>query len=181
MRPTEILTEEHNKIKSMLEIFEKICVEIENGNSVDVEKISGILDFLRGFADKYHHAKEEDLLFPAMVDAGIPSEGGPIAVMLMEHDSGRGYLKEISDGLKEYSSGDSNATAKIINNARAYSQLLVQHIFKEDNILYKMADAHLTEEQQNKLLEDFEKVSLGLKNEYENYIGFLDRMKKEYS
>jgi len=181
MKPTDILTDEHNKIKAMIKIFEKVCNKIEATGEVNVELVEKIVEFLKGFADKYHHAKEEDLLFPEMIKAGLPKEGGPISVMLFEHDSGREYIRNILEGLQEYNNGNSEATTKIVNNARAYSQLLVQHIFKEDNILYPMGNAHLSEEQQNKLLEDFEAVRLKYKDQHEKYLSFLNHLEKEYS
>lgn len=158
MKPTEVLKEEHRAIELALKILEKICDRLENGEKVDVEHLEKILEFIRIFVDKCHHGKEEDLLFPAMEEAGIHKEGGPIGVMLSEHNIGRDYVKKFCEVLREYSKGEPGAINKITENARGYTQLLKEHIYKEDNILYPMADAHLTEERQKELVDGFEKV-----------------------
>jgi hemerythrin-like domain-containing protein len=54
------------------------------------------LDFIRHFADECHHFKEEQVLFPAMEEHGIPKEGGPIGMMLIEHEEGRGYVRDMA-------------------------------------------------------------------------------------
>lgn len=89
MFPTEQLKDEHSGIKSMLDILAKVCDRLESGERVDQRHLDKILEFLNVFVDKSHHAKEEDILFPAMERAGIPREGGPIGVMFAEHRLGR--------------------------------------------------------------------------------------------
>ncbi|MGQ9627286.1 MAG: hemerythrin domain-containing protein [Anaerolineae bacterium] len=158
MRPTEKLKEEHKAIKLILKILEKACVRLESGEEVNPEHLEQILEFIKLFADKCHHGKEEDLLFLAMEEAGFPREGGPIAVMLMEHDLGRNYVKGMSEDVAQYKAGELEISSKIVENARNYIALLTQHIEKEDNILYPMADMHLSEEKQRELIEEFEKL-----------------------
>jgi hypothetical protein len=75
MNPIEDLVHEHKAIKVMLSIMNKIAENIRNDQSVDTNDIEGIVDFLKTFADKCHHGKEENALFPALVEAGIPKEG----------------------------------------------------------------------------------------------------------
>lgn len=158
MKPTEQLTEEHDSIKVMLRVIERVSQKLEAGEEVDSEHLESMIDFIRTFADKYHHGKEEDLLFSAMEEAGIPKEGGPIGIMLSEHELGRKYVKEMDDGIASYKKGEYKAGLQIAENARNYATLLTQHIYKEDNILYPMADMHLSEEKQQELIEEFEKV-----------------------
>lgn len=157
--PTAWLTEEHNTIKEMLEILGKVCDKLESGTDIDHSHISGIIEFIQVFADKYHHGKEENLLFRAMVDSGFPEKQGPIAVMLSEHDIGRGYVSEMSAALTLYRDGKKEAADTLIEQGRNFITLLVQHIHKEDNILYPMADRQLTDDQQSSLIEGFEAVN----------------------
>lgn len=140
MLPTEQLKNEHRAIKLMLEIMAK---EIEK------EDIPSIIEFISVFADKCHHGKEEDLLFPAMIEAGVPKEDGPISVMLDEHNLGRSYVK----AMKEAKNQKDFAPA-----AKNYASLLTEHIDKEENILYPMADMHLSKEKQDELSEQFGKM-----------------------
>ena len=158
MKPTDVLKEEHKGIKVGLSILGKVADKLQADQPVPPEHLEQLVDFIRTFADRCHHGKEEDLLFNEMVKAGIPKQGGPIAVMLMEHDQGRAYVRGMADAISAYKAGDVRAGYKIAENARGYIRLLTQHIDKEDNILYPIADARLTEKQQICLLEGFEKV-----------------------
>ncbi len=182
MNAIEILKDEHRMIISVMDILEKICLVMEDGKKVDPADLEQIVEFLKVFADHSHHAKEEDLLFPAMEKAGVPREGGPIGVMLAEHDEGRGYIQEISAGIEKYKINGSGAE-EIIENAQNYINLLRQHIDKEDNILYMIAERSLSSDAQKKLSIDFEQVEaqqtgLGTHREAEE---FLRRLEKTYS
>lgn len=182
MTPTEQLKEEHNAIKLMLKILEECCRKLESGEEVNSKHLEEMLDFIKVFVDRCHHAKEEDLLFPAMQAAGIPREGGPIGVMLAEHDMGRNYMREMSDALAKYNAGDRQASKKIVENGRAYASLLKQHIDKEDNILYRMADMRIPKQRQQDMLEKFELVErerIGV-GKHEEFHKLLERLEKTY-
>jgi hemerythrin-like domain-containing protein len=158
MKPTEILVREHESIKEMLAVIDAICVRLETGERVDPEHLEKVVEFIRTFADKCHHGKEENLLFKELEAAGIPNEGGPVGTMLLEHDTGRGYVRSMHEAVAAYREGDEEAKVRFVQNGRAYSGLLSQHIFKEDNVLYPMADMHLSPSKQEELLEAFEHV-----------------------
>ncbi len=160
MNPIEQLKAEHEGIKLMLSILEKICDKLDSGQKVESEHLSRVLEFLRVFADKCHHGKEEDLLFPALEQAGISREGGPIGVMLMEHTEGRGYIKGLAQAIDKYNAGDENASVEIVENGRNYVDLLRQHIYKENNVLFMMAQQVLSEDTQKELAEAFEKMEV---------------------
>ncbi len=182
MTPTGQLKDEHSGIKVMLNILEKVCDRLEKSEPVDPDHLDRILDFLKVFVDKCHHAKEEDLLFPEMERAGIPREGGPIGVMLSEHRTGREYIRGMGESAERCKGGDRAASARFVRNARGYIELLRQHIDKEDHILYPMADARIPEKRQRDLLAEFEKVEeerVG-HGRHEEFHGLLDRLKSVY-
>jgi hemerythrin-like domain-containing protein len=182
LTPTEQLKQEHNAIKLMLKILMKCCDKLESGESVNPEDLEQMLDFIKVFVDRCHHAKEEDLLFPAMEKVGIPKEGGPIGVMLAEHDAGRKYVRTASDAIARYKSGDTGASAKIVESARAYVSLLNQHIDKEDNVLYRMADMRIPKQKQDELLEEFERVErerIGV-GKHEQFHKLLEQLETTY-
>jgi hemerythrin-like domain-containing protein len=158
MTATEQLKAEHNGIKLMLRIIEKMCERLESGNDVDAEHLERVLEFLRVFADKCHHAKEEELLFPALENAGVAREGGPIGVMLTEHNKARQLVKSIGEGIAQYKAGDAGAAAKIVVNARNYIRILTAHIDKEDNVLYPLANARIPKSTLDELLAKFEQI-----------------------
>ncbi|RPJ11609.1 MAG: hemerythrin [Deltaproteobacteria bacterium] len=158
MTPTEQLKEEHQGIQLMLKILDKICQKMESGEKVDDGHLEKILEFFRVFVDKCHHGKEEDLLFPEMEKAGIPKEGGPIGVLLAEHDQGRGRVREMSEAVIEYQGNQASASLKFTESARNYITLLNQHIEKENNELFPWGERVLSEKQKQELLEGFEKL-----------------------
>jgi hemerythrin-like domain-containing protein len=178
----EQLKEEHQAISLMLKIMGAVCKKLEDGEDVSKDDLNDMVKFIKEFADKSHHLKEEDLLFPAMEEAGIPRKGGPIGVMLIEHTMGRDFVKGLSNGIEEYANENANAVNQIIENARNYSALLSNHINKEDNILYPMAEMRISKEKQNELLNEFEKVNsekIGLEKQKE-LIAILHNLENTY-
>lgn len=101
--------------------------------------VAQALDFLVHFADGCHHYKEEEALFPALAERGVPVEGGPIGMMLHEHTLGRECLTGIRENLPSARTGNPDAIARLRKFATEYTSLLRNHIWKEDNILFKMA------------------------------------------
>jgi hemerythrin-like domain-containing protein len=143
MGAIEILMSEHRTIERAIDALTAFADEILRGSD-DKAELGRFVTFIREFADECHHGKEEGILFQAMVDAGFPREGGPIAVMLMEHDMGRAHVKELARlaGQAElWSAGDRE---KIADEAIGYGNLLRAHIHKEDAILYPMAEQRLS-------------------------------------
>jgi hemerythrin-like domain-containing protein len=124
----------------------------------EIGHIESVIDIIRNFADGLHHAKEENLLFPALEKKGFSPQQGPVGVMLNEHIQGRKYVKGIADNLEQYKKGDKSAIAPIYMNMSGYAVLLDNHITKENNILFRMADNVLSDSEQKKLLAEFENV-----------------------
>ncbi|MFX1250788.1 MAG: hemerythrin domain-containing protein [Promethearchaeota archaeon] len=182
MKPTEELMKEHEAIQVMLSILEQMCNRLELGERLPPGKLERVLEFIKLFADKCHHGKEEDLLFPAMIKAGFSKEGGPIAVMLHEHVIGRNAVKGMDEALVKYKQSKDTIPEGFIENARTYIRLLRQHIDKEDHILYPMANQHLSLEVQQELLEQFERVErevIGV-GTHEKFHELLHQLKEEF-
>lgn len=157
MRSTDILREEHEAILKMLNIIDVVSERLESGERVDTEHLEQILEFVRVFSDRCHHGKEEKVLFPAMEEEGVP-RAGPIMVMLMEHELGRGYVRGMAEALDLIKAGEGNASRRFVENARNYVGLLRQHIEKENEILFKIAEMHIPKDKDDELLENFEKI-----------------------
>ena len=155
MNPIAELKDEHQAVKLTLKILGEISSRLSQGRDVDLTHLDQLLEFLTTFVDRCHHGKEEDLLFPALEKAGVPREGGPIGVMLHEHDQGRDYIRGLRQGVADLKSGDKSGVTKIVENIEGYSELLSRHIEKEDNILYPMAEKAFSDEQNEALLEGF--------------------------
>ncbi len=157
MRSTEILMDEHQIILTVLDAAEREVQRIGETGEVRVERMKQMVDFFRNFADRCHHAKEENLLFVRMEERGMPRQAGPIGVMLYEHDLGRGHVRAIAD-LLPHAANDPAVRDGIRQHLAAYIQLLRDHIYKEDHILYPMADQLLLPEDQADLERAFERV-----------------------
>ncbi|HNW57446.1 MAG TPA: hemerythrin domain-containing protein [Bacteroidales bacterium] len=183
MKPTEDLIHEHKAIELMLGIMSKIADNIKNGKGFNIAEIDKIVDFLKTFADKCHHGKEENVLFPALVAAGIPKENGPVGVMLHEHTLGRGLIKEINEGAESFKSGNSTASFAIADSMLKYATLLHNHIHKENNILFPMADRTLSSSKQDEIYEQFEKIEEEVVGHgvHEQYHELLKLLKSKYA
>jgi hemerythrin-like domain-containing protein len=152
MTPTETLKHEHQIILMALDAAEREVRSIQATGTLHADKVEQMLDLFPNFADLCHHAKEEKLLFVKMEERGIPVQGGPIAVMLHEHELGRGLLRAARQAL------DEAAAAGVRDNLDGYVRLLRAHIRKEDQILFPMADQILTAEDQRELEAAFDRV-----------------------
>ena len=174
MTSTEQLRNEHQAVLLALDILEKICRKLEAGKKIDPKHQEEILGFIKNFVDKCHHGKEENLLFPAMEEVGIPKEEGPIGMMLMEHDIGRGYVKGMSENISN--------PEKFIGDARDYIELLRQHIEKENNILYHMADTNISQTKDSELLKEFDKLELERigPGKHKEFHKMLERLRRIY-
>ena len=146
MDAIEMLMNEHRLIERVLDGLVGFAEEAQRTGGTEKAELSRFVKFLREFADACHHGKEEDILFTAMVEHGFPREGGPIAVMLHEHDQGRGLiriLRERAEQADPWSDADRREVGAV---AAGYAELLRAHIHKEDAILYPMAEQHLPPE-----------------------------------
>ena len=132
---------EHNCIEELTADHQKILAKVDE---LEKGKVKEFLEFTESFAEPHHH-KEEEVLFPALEKKGIPKEGGPIGVMLSEHEAKRGLVKELRKAIEE------KQEDKIKENALAIVSLLRDHIFKEDNILYPCAKDALSAEEMAEL------------------------------
>jgi hemerythrin-like domain-containing protein len=148
---TQNLENDHIHIMKLIDVM----VALTHFENPDPGHVSTIIEIIRNFADGYHHAKEENLFFPALGLKGFSPEQGPVAVMLHEHKEGRNYVKGIAENLELYNKGDKTAIAGIFQNMLGYAELLRSHIGKENNILFRMADNVLSETEQQNLLSGF--------------------------
>jgi hemerythrin-like domain-containing protein len=158
MQPTQDLQHEHEVVKHALHLIGKLSDRVEAGEPLNTEHFAQLLEFLSEFVDQCHHAKEEELLFPAMERAAGAQVEPMIAQMLREHEQGRAYLKGLKHAFAAYQSGQQQAVPALVENARGYLKLLQDHITKEDTILYLVANQNLTPAQQAELSEGFEKI-----------------------
>ncbi|HEV8722483.1 MAG TPA: hemerythrin domain-containing protein [Candidatus Binatia bacterium] len=152
-KPTEILSDEHRVIERVLSGLEQLTKLPIAGS---LEHWRKALDFFRHFADQCHHFKEERVLFPVLEEHGIPREGGPIGMMLQEHEEARAHVRSMAAAIEQIATGNAALAEPLVSHARAYLILLREHIQKEDDILFRMADEVIPQDEQRQLLRRFE-------------------------
>lgn len=139
MHPVETLMNEHRVIERGLDALERLCAGLSTDEPDIRIRLGELVRFFREYADRVHHAKEEDRLFTALADHGFSNQSGPVFVMLSEHEAGRAHVASLA----EVAVGDGPLTpdevASVRENGSAFSTLLRGHIQKEDNILFPMA------------------------------------------
>lgn len=160
----ELMMQEHQVILGVLASLQAMAEKLRTGSEIARQDVADFGRFFRDFADKCHHGKEEDRLFVKMVQAGFPQDGGPIAVMLSEHEAGRQEVR----GLLAIGAGSGplseDERARVTEYAGQFVPLLYAHIQKEDNVLYPMAQNSISPEEFERLdqsCEDFDREIQG--------------------
>lgn len=149
-KATQDLRKEHKAIVHVLHILDKMMQTDGIKAETLLHYYNEVVYFLKIFADKCHHGKEENYLFKELVIKGIQNEGGPVGVMLQEHAQGRDYIEQMSQSL------DDKDLSGFNNAAIQYRDLLRRHINSENNVLFMMADNLIDEQAQSFLFEQFE-------------------------
>jgi hemerythrin-like domain-containing protein len=144
--PTDVLREEHRVILRALDLLESAAERLSRAEALPDGWWQRLVGWFGTYADLNHHAKEERYLFPALTRAGVPSEGGPVAVMLTEHEEGRALIYALR-------TGDGSCRWEA---ARLYVQLLRDHIDKENGVLFPLAEAVVDERAQETLAREFQ-------------------------
>jgi hemerythrin-like domain-containing protein len=158
MKATEVLMQEHRVIERVLDALETAANHLDRGHPVRPGLFLEAADFIAGFADGCHHRKEEGVLFGAMIDSGAPREGGAIDMMLDEHEQGRAFNRAMRDAARALEGGDTGASRQVVSNARGYVALLRDHIAKEDEMLFPLADEILSAQRHDDVLRGFERI-----------------------
>jgi len=132
----ELLMDDH-------QTTEKVLVAMENlfgaAAAPPRESVSMMLDYFAVYVDQCHNMKEEQHLFPLIERRGIPRAGGPLGVMLGEHEQSRALLTRIKPLATAYAGGDDAGLEALRATVLEYAELLKNHFWKENDVLYPMA------------------------------------------
>jgi hemerythrin-like domain-containing protein len=157
MQATDTLKREHQMIERVLQLLEQSARLLQSHESLPDGLQAWTVDFLRRFADGCHHDKEERVLFPMLEERGVMRAGGPIGVMLREHEMGRDCVRRMAQALP----GEDHDPAAFAAAADEYVALLRQHILKENQVLFPMADAVLSAADDATAMARFHAASVG--------------------
>jgi hemerythrin-like domain-containing protein len=155
------LMEEHRLILRMITLLENNARATAEGRYKEWRFYLDGVDFIRGYADRFHHAKEEDVLFTTLVMNGMPEKNSPVAAMLMEHEQGRDYVRQLENAVSEAMEGIAGREEIIAQNAMAYAELLREHITKENGILYPLAERIIPEAVREDILKRYQEAEAG--------------------
>ncbi|MFV0440212.1 MAG: hemerythrin domain-containing protein [Lachnospirales bacterium] len=181
MDAIDLMMEEHKLIKRMLLVIRRACFGIMNGEDIIYDDFVKMIDFVRNYADRHHHNKEEVVLFSKMMEElGLVAEKLVKNGMLVEHDLGRLFMLDLEDSIKRVKNGDDFAKLDVIAHAVGYCNLLARHIEKEDDLVYMFARKNLSvgviayvneacEKSENRASE------LGIQKKYTNLVEALEK------
>jgi len=155
---TNVMVVEHKLILRMVALVERNSALVEEGKFTDWQFFLDAVDFIRHYADRFHHAKEEDTLFTALMANGMPETGSPIEAMHIHHEQGRAFVRDVEAAAKKALAGETGQEAIIVENARGYAALLREHIHTEDNILYPLAEKTLPSDVRPAMLKAYDRA-----------------------
>jgi len=153
--PTDILEEEHRFIQQVVGALPQLTGMLQAGRPVEPSLFLEIVEFMRMFADKCHHGKEEVHLFPLLVQRGVPVTGCPIGALSYEHQQGRALVSGLAEAAQAYARGDDGAVASVAEKLHGITELYPNHIWKEDYLLFPMTNKVLGAGDHKDLMEKF--------------------------
>ena len=179
MYAIDLMMNEHIQIRKMLEVMRAMVKQLQAGEDVPIEDFEATVDFARKYADKHHHMKEEDILFPELMETVWMTTDIIQGVMLPEHQEGREHIARFADALeqcKEEPTEEAVSTACL--EIDYYTTLLKEHTEKEDQVLYQIALMHLPEESKEKV--DRLCKEKEAKEPVESYLKSLESLSAKY-
>ena len=156
--PTQMLENEHLIIAKVVGAASVLADRLGAGQEVGNETLQGVVEFMRIYADKCHHGKEEELLFPLLGKKGVPMQGCPVGALTMEHGKGRVLVKGLAAATEAYQKGDPGGRQAVIQALHGIAELYPNHIWKEDYLLFPLTNKVLSPEEQQSLYQQFEQV-----------------------
>ena len=158
MKPTQIMDAEHRLIETVVKALGGVAAALEKGQPADAAMLATAVEFFRIYADKLHHGKEETLFFPLLVKRGVPPQGCPIGGLNHEHEKGRALVRTLAEQAPAYAQGRPGAKEGLLETLHGIFDLYQNHIWKEDAMVFPMADKVLTAADQKELTEKFAEV-----------------------
>jgi hypothetical protein len=173
----DFLIAEHELIERAMAVLKKNLEKIDSGK-YDALQVQRAVDFLLEFGDKIHNRKEESFLFPLMQQRGVPLEGGPLGVMLMEHDAERRLLQQMSGQVATLADADPAKIHQFKKEGLEYLVIRAEHIWKENDILYPMARNIMKAGDGEKMLAEFNRLNQETygQNAWEKFAGMVSEI-----
>lgn len=169
---TDNLRHEHEAALRVLKLLDRAVTCLKHGQNINPFFFEEVVDFLQLFVVCAHHAKEEEILFPYLLEKGVRVENAPVETIHREHEEEHRLIGELERGFYIYKTGDPAGQAYLIDTAARLTHIARRHIFKE-NTLFMTADEMLTPAAQAELWESF-----GQLERRKLYQGTAERLKE---
>jgi hemerythrin-like domain-containing protein len=150
--PVDALMNEHQTILAVLAAMDQEADKLAAGGRLRQRFWLSAAEFVRSFAERCHHGKEEDVLFPALVECGLSREVGPIADRTSEHADARNLTRSLVGAARD------RDAERLLAAARAYTELLREHIAEENDVLFEVAREVLPSDHVRRLISGFAEV-----------------------
>ena len=155
MKPIGPMMWEHRLIEKMLRLFEGEIRKINESNKVDTVFIDTAVDFIRTYADRTHHGKEEDILFRDLARKQLSPEHARIMNELVEeHKYSRKIVEQLVETKGRYLKGE-NTAQEVIAYLKELAQFYPVHIQKEDKHFFYPCMDYFTKQEQDEMLDEF--------------------------
>lgn len=155
MLPIAPLMIEHRLIERMIKLMDGEAGRIRQGGLPNVDFINVAIDFIRIYADKLHHGKEEDILFKDLAKKGLSTEHKRIMdELIQEHVMGRGNVKKLLEALSKYAQGEKEAVKEILDNMEILAKFYPIHIEKEDKHFFIPVMDYLNDREKEEMLNE---------------------------
>ncbi len=157
-KATEALEREHKTIQKVVAVMAQLVEQLEMRHAVKPDILRDLLQFMRVFSDQCHHGKEESYFFPYLESKGVPPTGCPLAALKGEHAKSRQLLNDLNSATSAYISEPEKGRLTLVQVLQSLVSLYPAHIWKEDYLLFPMAEKILSPRDHELLLEQFEKA-----------------------
>jgi len=181
-RLIHMLKHEHRVIEKGLRALDGLCLNAKAGGSIPPEALSLMLDFIQNFADRFHHAREEAFLFPALGQLGLEEDSGALLFLKQEHEIEQNLLAELELTVDEYRNGDVSATIRFAETAMQFRDHLLAHMQKEEGFLFRLAEDVLDESDADLLADSLVRDGIGKNQEViEQYERQVEKLEKDWA
>lgn len=176
------LRQDHEDMRTIVAVLVEVANRVDDGQQVPSADLERLLGYMDTFVTRCHHAKEEQLLYPALEEAGVERDGGPLEIMAAEHELEGNFLQGMNDAAARYVNGDMQAGHMIAQYARDYAALLSRDMEQEDQIIYPLAEQRLAQPRQADLIEKFDDLETSVlgPDRHESYHRVAKQLAESY-
>ncbi|MFN0123747.1 MAG: hemerythrin domain-containing protein [Blastocatellia bacterium] len=176
-RPTQILKHEHRLIEQALRALDGMVLAFQAGVPVTPEALEQMLDFITNFADGYHHAREETILFPMLEPHGAVLKPEAVDFLRREHERERRLIHDLNTAMRDVRDGTAGAIEHFLMLARQFGDHLIEHIRREDSLLFTLIEELLPDTVRDAMLRRLQEPAgkPDLMGHYEKLAASLER------